>query len=162
MGTTLSTLAPNPGATKKRKRVGRGRGSGVGKTCGRGQKGQKSRSGHHGAKLGFEGGQMPLQMRLPKRGFVNPTRKEAFAVNLSTLSAKFESGEVDVDALRSAGIVPKKAKLIKILASGDIDKALTVKAHRFSEKAKQKIEAAGGSVVVVDTKLPPKAASQNS
>ena len=83
-------------------------------------------------------------------------------MNLSTLSAKFESGEVDVDALRSAGIVPKKAKLIKILASGDIDKALTVKAHRFSEKAKQKIEAAGGSVVVVDTKLPPKAASQNS
>ena len=117
MGTTLSTLAPNKGATKKRKRVGRGRGSGVGKTCGRGQKGQKSRSGHHGARVGFEGGQMPLQMRLPKRGFVNPLRKEAFAVNLSTLSEKFEAGEVDLDALRKSGIVPKRAKLVKNLGN---------------------------------------------
>ena len=149
MGTTLHTLAPNPGATRKRKRIGRGPGSGTGKTSGKGQKGQKSRSGSHGATWGFEGGQMPLQMRLPKRGFNNKWRTEAFAVNLSTLETRFEGGEVDVAALRAAGLVPKSAKVIKILGNGNVTKALSVKAHRFSKSAVSKLEAAGGSAEVV-------------
>lgn len=153
MGTTLSTLAPNPGATRKRKRVGRGPGSGVGKTAGRGQKGQKSRAGHHYAKPGFEGGQMPMQRRLPKRGFANPFRVEAHPVNVAMLEARFDDGQVvDVAALRAAGLVPKKAKVIKILGRGDLNKKLTVQAHRFSESAKDKIEKAGGTAQVVDTK----------
>lgn len=152
MGTTLSTLRPNPGATKKRKRVGRGPGSGYGKTAGRGQKGQKSRSGSHGARVGFEGGQMPMQRRLPKRGFANPFRVEAYPVNVSQLSERFEDGVVDLETLRRAGLVPKKAKVVKILGNGDISKKLEVHAHRFSKSAQAKIEAAGGSVVVVSPK----------
>ena len=97
MGTTLSTLAPNRGATKTKKRIGRGRGSGTGKTSGRGMKGQKARTGHHGAIKGFEGGQMPLQRRLPKRGFKNFFRVEAFAVNVGLLASVFDGSEV-VDA----------------------------------------------------------------
>lgn len=150
MGTTLHTLAPNPGATKKRKRVGRGPGSGTGKTAGRGQKGQKARSGSHGAIVGFEGGQMPMQRRLPKRGFKNQFRVEAFPVNVGLLE-RFE-GEVDVAALRAAGLVPKKAKVVKILGNGELTKSLTVKAHRFSKSAIAKLEAAGGKAEVIDTK----------
>jgi large subunit ribosomal protein L15 len=150
MGTTLSTLSPNPGATKKRKRVGRGRGSGTGKTAGRGQKGQKSRAGHHGARVGFEGGQMPMQRRLPKRGFHNRDRVESVAVNVGLLAGRFQGGEVDLDALREAGLVPRNAKIVKILGDGEIAAALTVKAHRFSKSAQQKIEAAGGSAVVIE------------
>lgn len=154
MGTTLHTLAPNPGATRKRKRVGRGPGSGYGKTAGRGQKGQKSRSGHHGSKVGFEGGQMPMQRRLPKRGFTNPFRVEAHPVNISDLSSRFQEGEtVDVAAMRKVGLVPKKAKVIKILANGELDKKLTVKAHRFSKNALSKIEAAGGTAEVITKKV---------
>ena len=149
MGTTLHTLAPNPGATKKRKRVGRGRGSGYGKTAGRGQKGQKSRTGHHGARVGFEGGQMPMQRRLPKRGFSNPFRVEAFPVNVASLEAKFSEGLVDVEAMRQAGLVPKRAKIVKILGNGEITKKLTVRAHRFSKNASAKITAAGGSVEIL-------------
>ncbi len=150
MAITLHTLAPNPGATRKRKRVGRGRGSGNGKTSGRGQKGQKARAGHHGARVGFEGGQLPMQMRLPKRGFKNRFRVEAFPVNLDTLASRFESESVvDVNALRNAGLVPKRAKVIKVLGGGDLDKKLTVRAHRFSETAKQKISAAGGSAEIL-------------
>jgi len=152
MGTTLETLAPNPGATRKRKRIGRGRGSGIGKTSGRGQKGQKARAGHHGARVGFEGGQMPMQRRLPKRGFKNIFRVEAFPVNLGTLATHFEEGEVDVDAMRSAGLVPKRAKVVKILGGGNMDKKLTVKAHRFSKSAREKIEAAGGAAEVVEAR----------
>jgi len=147
MGTTLHTLAPNPGATKKKKRVGRGTGSGTGKTAGRGQKGQKARAGHHGARVGFEGGQMPMQRRLPKRGFSNPFRVEAYPVNVSLLE-RFE-GEVDVDVLRSAGLIPKSTKVVKILGNGEISKALTVRAHRFSKSAAQKLEAAGGKAEVI-------------
>jgi large subunit ribosomal protein L15 len=150
MGTTLSTLAPNPGATTRKKRVGRGRGTGRGKTSTRGQKGQKARAGHHGARVGFEGGQMPMQRRLPKRGFKNPFRVEAFPVNVGWLADKFEDGAVvDLDALRRTGIVPRKAKLIKILGQGEVTVKLTVKAHRFSAAAQQKLEAAGGTVEIV-------------
>jgi large subunit ribosomal protein L15 len=153
MGTTLHTLAPNPGATRKRKRVGRGPGSGTGKTAGRGQKGQKARSGSHGAIVGFEGGQMPMQRRLPKRGFNNPFRVEAYPVNLSQLEARFEAGSVvDLEALRTAGLVPKKAKIVKILGAGDLTKGLQVKAHRFSKSAAEKLSSAGGSAEVVPAK----------
>ncbi|HET6613591.1 MAG TPA: 50S ribosomal protein L15 [Kofleriaceae bacterium] len=155
MGTTLHTLAPNPGATRKKKRVGRGRGSGTGKTSGRGQKGQKARAGHHGARVGFEGGQMPMQRRLPKRGFKNPFRQEAFPINIATLAERFESGTVDIDRLRTAGLVPKGAKLVKILGHGELSAALTVAAHRFSASARTKIEAAGGTVEVISTKPVP-------
>ncbi|GAB4568683.1 MAG: 50S ribosomal protein L15 [Haliangiales bacterium] len=150
MGTTLHTLAPNPGATRKRKRVGRGPGSGTGKTAGRGQKGQKSRAGSHGARVGFEGGQMPMQRRLPKRGFKNPFRVEAYAVNLGLLSERFQAGAVvDVDAMRAAGLVPKKADVVKILASGELGHALTIRAHRFSKSALSKIEGAGGAAEIL-------------
>ena len=151
MGTTLHSLSPNPGATKKPKRVGRGRASGNGKTSGRGQKGQKARSGSHYAAPGFEGGQMPLIKRLPKRGFKNPFRTEAHPVNLSVLAERFD-GNVDVAMLREAGLLPKGSKIVKILADGEITKALNVTAHRFSKSAVAKIEAAGGSVTVVSWK----------
>jgi large subunit ribosomal protein L15 len=142
---TLHTLAPNPGATKTKKRLGRGRGSGTGKTSGKGVKGQKARPGHHGARLAFEGGQMPMPRRIPKRGFKNPFRVEAFPINLQTLDEQFEAGAVvDVEALRTKGLVPKKAKVVKILGEGEISKKLTVRAHRFSKAAKEKLEAAGG------------------
>jgi large subunit ribosomal protein L15 len=149
MGTTLHTLAPNPGATKNRKRVGRGRGSGTGKTSGRGVKGQKARTGHHGAKVGFEGGQMPMQRRIPKRGFKNPFRVEAYPVNLGMLSERFDDGVVDVEALRKVGLVPRKAKIIKVLSEGDFSKKLTIRAHRFSKAAREKVEAAGGVAEVI-------------
>jgi large subunit ribosomal protein L15 len=149
MGTTLHTLAPNKGSTKTKKRLGRGRGSGTGKTSGKGVKGQKARPGHHGPRIGFEGGQMPMKMRIAKRGFKNPFRTEAYPINLRTLEDLFETGAtVDVDALRARGLVPKKAKVIKILAEGELTKRLTVKADRFSAAAREKIEKAGGSVIV--------------
>ncbi len=160
MGTTLSTLAPAPGATRKKKRIGRGPGSGYGKTAGKGQKGQKARTGHHGAIIGFEGGQMPMQRRLPKRGFKNPFRVELHAVNLGQIAEKFTEGTVDVAALRSAGLVPKKAELVKILGDGDLAQALTVRAHRFSKSARAKIESAGGTVEVMERKQPKKTASE--
>ena len=148
MGTSLHTLAPQKGSTKTKKRLGRGRGSGTGKTSGKGVKGQKARPGHHGARIGFEGGQMPMKMRIAKRGFKNPFRSEAYPVNLRTLEDRFDAGAtVDVDALRAKGLVPKSAKVIKILAEGELTKKLTVKADRFSAAAKDKIEKAGGSVV---------------
>ena len=117
MGTELHTLAPNPGATKAKKRIGRGRGSRTGKTSGRGQKGQNSRTGS-GGKVGFEGGQMPMARRLPKRGFKNPFRKEWHPINLGAICARFEDGTVDVEALRSAGLVPRSANLVKVLSGG--------------------------------------------
>jgi large subunit ribosomal protein L15 len=145
----LSNLKPAIGSTKNRKRLGRGPGSGQGKTAGKGHKGQNARSGG-GVKAGFEGGQMPLQRRLPKRGFT-PLNKKVFAlVNLRDLQDNFEAGSViDLEALGKAGLIKKIFDGIKILGDGDIDKALTVKAHRFSKTAEQKIAAAGGTVEVI-------------
>jgi len=115
-------------------------------------KGQKARSGHHMAAPGFEGGQMPLIKRLPKRGFKNPFRTESHPINISLLADRFEAGNVDIDMLRTAGLVPKGAKIVKVLGHGEVSKALNVKAHRFSKSAIAKIEAAGGSVEVVPWK----------
>ena len=145
----LSTLSPARGATKKRKRLGRGPGSGHGKTSGKGHKGRGARSGGN-TPPGYEGGQMPLQRRLPKRGFHNPFRQEFSVVNLSTLEERFESGAtIDAEALRACGVIHTLRQPIKILGDGTLSKALTVKADKFSASAKQKLEAAGGSAEVV-------------
>ena len=147
---SLHNLHPNPGATKKKKRLGRGRGSGTGKTSGKGVKGQKARSGHHGARYAFEGGQMPMPRRVPKRGFKNMNRVEAFPINVSTLEALFETGAtVDIGVLRGLGLVPKLVDTIKILGDGELTKKLTVKAHSASSAAKEKIAAAGGTIEIV-------------
>ena len=144
----LNDLKPAIGATKKRKRVGRGDGSGHGKTACRGHKGQGARSGG-GTRPGFEGGQMPLQRRIPKRGFHNPFRVDAAVVNLSQLET-FESGSgVTPELLAQKGLVRGKNKRIKILGDGTLSKALHVKAHGFSSKAKEKIEAAGGKTELI-------------
>ena len=144
----LSELKPPVGATQAKKRVGRGYGSGSGVTSGRGHKGQKSRSGFR-RKRGFEGGQMPLHRRLPKRGFFNPFRVEYEVVNLDTLDERFDAGtEVTPALLRERGLIRAK-KLVKILARGELETALTVKAHKFSKKATEKIVAAGGRSEVV-------------
>jgi large subunit ribosomal protein L15 len=150
MGISLSNLKGNPGSNRKKKRIGRGMGSGHGQTAGKGVKGQKARTGHHGARIGFEGGQMPMQRRLPKRGFKNPFRREAFPVNLGHLCERFD-GEVDVEAMKNAGMVPRTAPLVKILAEGEVTKKLTVRAHAFSEAAKAKLEQAGGVAEIVPT-----------
>jgi large subunit ribosomal protein L15 len=140
----LSTLKPNKGARKPRKRVGRGPGSGHGKTSGRGENGQKSRSGYS-RRLGFEGGQMPLYRRVPKRGFTNIFKIEFAVLNVADLERVFDAGTVvDEAALRMAGLVKGKKK-IKVLGNGDISKKLTVHADKFSATAKTKIEAAGGT-----------------
>ncbi|MEZ4598439.1 MAG: 50S ribosomal protein L15 [Syntrophotaleaceae bacterium] len=145
----LSNLKPATGSTKNRKRLGRGPGSGQGKTAGKGHKGQKARSGGS-VKAGFEGGQMPLQRRLPKRGFNSLNKKIYALVNLRDLQENFEAGSViDLEALGKAGLIGKVLDGVKILGDGDIDKALTVKAHRFSKAAEQKITAAGGSIEVI-------------
>jgi large subunit ribosomal protein L15 len=145
----LSNLKPAPGATRKRKRLGRGPGSGLGKTSGRGHKGRGARSGGN-TPPGYEGGQMPLQRRLPKRGFNNPFRVEYAVVNLGQLERAFDAGAVvDVDALRAKKLVRPRALLVKILAKGQVSKALTVKAHNFSATARAQIEAAGGAAEVI-------------
>lgn len=144
----LHELSPAPGSVKERKRIGRGHGSGNGKTAGKGHKGQKARAGR-GMRPGFEGGQMPLQRRIPKRGFVNIFRKEYATVNLSSLDV-FKSGSVvDANKLIESGIIKKTLDGVKILGNGEIKKKLTVKAAAFSESAKQKIEAAGGKAEVI-------------
>jgi len=146
---SLSDLKPPKGAKHAKKRVGRGQGSGNGKTAGRGHKGQKSRSGYK-FKRGFEGGQMPLHRRVPKRGFHNPFRVEYEVVNLDTLGQFFEAGVVVTpDLLRERGIVQSVAGLVKVLARGDLKKALTVRAHKFSGKAAEKIAAAGGQAEAI-------------
>lgn len=145
----LHELSPAAGSTKERKRIGRGAGSGQGKTAGKGHKGQKARAGR-GMRPGFEGGQMPLQRRLPKRGFNNIFRKVIVAINVADLNAKFEDGAVvDAEALKNAGLVKNYFDGIKILGNGELTKKLTVKANAFSETAKQKIEAAGGNAEVI-------------
>jgi large subunit ribosomal protein L15 len=144
----LSNLKPAPGSTSNRKRIGRGPGSGTGKTSGRGHKGQNARSGG-GVKPGFEGGQMPLQRRLPKRGFVSLNRKEYVLVNLRDLET-FEAGSiVDLEALGKAGLLSKIKDGVKILADGELTKSLTIQANKFSKSAVAKIEAAGGKAEVL-------------
>lgn len=144
----LNQLTATPGATKERKRIGRGYGAGTGKTAGKGHKGQKARAGH-GQKPGFEGGQMPMQRRLPKRGFNNIFAKEIISINVGSLN-KFEDGaSVDAAALIEAGVLKKDCDGIKILSNGTLTKKLTVKANAFSAAAKEKIEAAGGKAEVI-------------
>ena len=146
---SLSNLRPPKGAKHPRKRVGRGPGSGHGKTASRGSKGAKSRSGFR-FKRGFEGGQTPLHRRVPKRGFHNPFRVEYAVVNLDTLGEAFEAGTaVTPELLRERGLVRQKRALIKVLGRGDVTKKLTVRAHKFSETAAQKIAAAGGVAEVI-------------
>lgn len=144
----LNQLTATPGSTRERKRIGRGYGAGTGKTAGKGHKGQKARAGR-GQRPGFEGGQMPMQRRIPKRGFNNIFAKEIVTVNVGTLN-KFEDGAaVDAGALIEAGIIKKSCDGVKILSNGEITKKLTVKATAFSEAAKAKIEAAGGKAEVI-------------
>jgi large subunit ribosomal protein L15 len=147
MAIGLNNIKAPEGATHRKKRVGRGPGSGLGKTSGRGEKGQKSRSGYSGMR-GFEGGQMPLHRRLPKRGFTNIFRKEWAEVNVADLERLFEAGAtITPEALVAKGLVRKsKADAIVVLGQGELKKNLTVKTHRVSAGAKAKIEAAGGSV----------------
>ena len=143
----LSDLRPPVGANKKRKRVGRGPGSGNGVTAGRGEKGQKSRSGYS-RKRGFEGGQMPLIRRVPKRGFHNPFRVEYETVNVSRL-AELEGDEFTPESLLASNVVRKRTAPVKILGDGEISRKVTVSAHKFSKTAKEKIEAAGGKAIVI-------------
>ena len=145
----IHELSPAVGSNKDVKRIGRGHGSGNGKTAGKGHKGAKARSGPN-KRAGFEGGQMPLQRRLPKRGFVNIFGKEFAIVNLAALENKFEDGAViDIEALKNAGLVNKTLDGVKVLAHGDITKKFTVKVNAYSDAAKAKIEAAGGKAEVI-------------
>ena len=144
----LHELSPVDGSKKVAKRIGRGHGSGQGKTAGKGHKGQKARAGK-GMRLGFEGGQMPLQRRIPKRGFNNIFAKKVVSVNVGTLN-KFEDGAVvDIAALVEAGIVKNSFDAVKVLSNGNLTKKLTVKVSAYSEAAKAKIEAAGGKAEVI-------------
>ena len=145
----LHELSPVAGSTKERKRIGRGPASGQGKTAGKGHKGQKARAGR-GMQVGFEGGQMPLQRRIPKRGFNNIFATEMAIVNISALDKAYEAGAtVTVDSLIEKGLVKKALDGVKVLGHGELTKALTVQANAFSESAKQKIEAAGGKTEVL-------------
>ena len=145
----LPELSPAAGSKKEVKRIGRGPASGQGKTAGKGHKGQKARAGR-GMQIGFEGGQMPLQRRLPKRGFVNIFAKNIVTVNVGVLDAKFEDGAViDVEALKAAGIVKNGFDGVKILGNGNVTKKFTVKANAYSVAAKESIEAAGGKAEVI-------------
>ena len=145
----LHDLSPMEGSKKARKRIGRGPASGQGKTAGKGHKGQKARSGGT-IRAGFEGGQMPLQRRVPKRGFTNIFRTEYATVNVADLEARFDDGAVvDIEAIVASGLVKKTLDGVKVLGNGNITKKLDVKANAFSESAKAKIEAAGGKAEVV-------------
>lgn len=157
----LSRLSPPRGAVQKKMRVGRGVGSGLGKTAGRGQKGQKARQPGNIHKLAFEGGQMPLARRLPKGGFKNLFAKKIVEVNVRDLAAHFDAGAtVDVDAIRGAGLVKGRFDELKVLGTGELDRALTVRAHRFSASAREKIEKAGGRVEVIPTTVEGETASE--
>ncbi len=146
MALALNNLRPAEGSTHKKKRVGRGPGSGLGKTSGRGHKGQKSRSGYS-QKIGFEGGQMPLQRRLPKRGFTNIFKKQWVEVSLAKLEESFNAGdEITPEILHERGLIKKAKHDLVILGNGDISKALKISAHRFTKTAREKIENAGGSI----------------
>ncbi len=149
----LTTIRKPAKANENRKRVGRGMGSGMGKTSTRGHKGQRSRSGSRHMR-GFEGGQMPLHRRLPKRGFTNIFKTEYEVVNLERLSSLGES-EITPESLRKAGVVRSRNTLVKVLGQGELKGAITVRAHKFSKSAQEKIEKAGGKVQVVSSQPPP-------
>ena len=144
----LQELSPAPGSTNADKRIGRGHGSGQGKTAGKGHKGQKARAGR-GMRIGFEGGQMPLQRRVPKRGFVNIFATTYANVNVAALNVFEDGAEVDLDALKKAGLVKKAYDGVKVLGDGELTKKITVKAAAYSKAAKEKIEAAGGKAEVI-------------
>lgn len=149
MPLSLNNLKPAAGSTHKKKRVGRGPGSGLGKTSGRGHKGQKSRSGYS-SRPGFEGGQMPLQRRLPKRGFTNIFKKRWIEISLAKIESNFNSGdEVTPEILHKRGLIKKAKHDLVILGTGDISKALNISAHRFTKAARDKIEKAGGSTTAI-------------
>jgi len=149
MALALNNLKPAEGSTHKKKRVGRGPGSGLGKTAGRGHKGQKSRSGYS-SKIGFEGGQMPLQRRLPKRGFTNIFKKKWIEISLAKLEENFNAGdEITPTILHERGLIKKAKHDLVILGTGDMSKALKISAHRFTKTAKDKIEKAGGSITEI-------------
>jgi large subunit ribosomal protein L15 len=146
MAISLNTLKPAKGSTHKKKRVGRGPGSGLGKTAGRGEKGQKSRSGYS-AKIGFEGGQMPLHRRLPKRGFTNIFKKRWLEISLASLDQNFEAdAEITPEVLHDRGLIKKAKYDVVVLGNGEVSKPLRVSAHRFTKSAQEKIEKAGGAV----------------
>ena len=150
MALSLNNLKPAKGSTHKKKRVGRGPGSGLGKTAGRGHKGQKSRSGYS-SRPGFEGGQMPLQRRLPKRGFTNIFKKEWLEISLAKIEESFNAGdEVTPEILHERGLIKKAKHDVVILGTGEISKALKISAHRFTKTAKDKIEAAGGAATIIE------------
>jgi len=147
MAISLNNVRPAKGSTHKKKRVGRGPGSGLGKTAGRGEKGQKSRSGYS-AKLGFEGGQMPLHRRLPKRGFTNIFKKRWLEVSVGALEQHFQADEeVTPELLHARGVIKKAKHDVVVLGNGELSKALRISAHRFTKSAREKIEKAGGAVV---------------
>ncbi|MEW6362902.1 MAG: 50S ribosomal protein L15 [Pyrinomonadaceae bacterium] len=149
MALSLNNLKPAPGSTHKKKRVGRGPGSGLGKTAGRGNKGQKSRSGYR-SRAGFEGGQMPLQRRLPKRGFTNIFKKQWIEISLAKIEANFNPGdEVTPEILHSRGLIKKAKHDLVILGNGDVTKSLKISAHRFTKTAREKIEKAGGAAIEI-------------
>ena len=149
MALTLNNLHPAKGSTHKKKRIGRGPGSGTGKTAGKGHKGQKSRSGYS-SKRGFEGGQMPLQRRLPKRGFTNIFKKEWVEISLAKIEESFSSGDiVTPEILHERGLIKKAKHDLVILGTGDMTKSLNVSSHRFTKTAKDKIEKAGGTATVI-------------
>ena len=149
MAIGLNNLRPAEGSTHKKKRLGRGPGSGLGKTAGRGNKGQKSRSGYSG-KVGFEGGQMPLQRRLPKRGFTNIFKKQWTEISLAKLEENFKAGDdVTPEVMHERGVIAKGSRDIVVLGTGEITKALRVSAHRFTKSAREKIERAGGTANLI-------------
>ncbi len=148
---TLDSLKPSEGSKHKKKRVGRGPGSGHGKTACRGTKGQKSRSGVS-IPPGFQGGQMPLYRQLPKRGFKNPFRKAFGVVNVEALAKIDHDGTIDIAVLKSKGLIKKREKYVKVLGNGDISKAVQIKVHAISRTAREKIEGAGGSVEIVEAR----------
>jgi large subunit ribosomal protein L15 len=149
MAISLNSLKPAKGSTHKKKRVGRGPGSGLGKTAGRGEKGQKSRSGYS-RKIGFEGGQMPLHRRLPKRGFTNIFKKQWVEISLAALEQHFNADEeITPEVLHERGLIKKAKHDVVVLGNGEVSKALRVSAHRFTKSARQKIEQAGGAVVEI-------------
>ncbi len=150
MGTTLHTLKPPAGARKRRKRVGRGIGSGRGKTATRGQKGQLARTNK--MPVAFEGGQNPIHRRVPKRGFINIHRVEVHGVNVGRLDSAFSAGEeVTPEILHERGLIPKRARVIKLLGDGELKTSLTIKLHRVSKSAREKVEAAGGTIELLET-----------
>ena len=149
MALSLNNLHPAPGSTHKKKRLGRGPGSGLGKTSGKGHKGQKSRSGYS-SRPGFEGGQMPLQRRLPKRGFTNIFKKQWIEISLAKIEENFKAGDdVTPELLHERGLIKKAKHDLVILGTGEVSKGLTISAHRFTKTAKDKIEQAGGTATQI-------------